>query len=900
MIDNFNELVNVEAIKTLFNQFSTITKIGIALIEHPSKKVIFISGWEGICEEFHRKSPDSFNNCFLSDVYTSDDLVDQHNIKICMCKNGLIHGTIPIIINDRHIATIITGQVLLEKPDINEFKEQAKKYGFDERIYIERLQEVPVILEKDFKEQLLFLKELSNIVAEIGLKNLSLKNLNLQQKEIFLNREEELKYQNEELTRKKNILNSINTLFLETLTCDTLAEVGTCCLSLALELTKSKFGLIGEVNEHYTFDVLALNDPGWHMCRIPREKAIKLLSNMEIKGLWGKVINEKKSYYTNDPATVPESTGIPEGHPEINTFMGVALKYHNKTIGMIALANKENGYDNNDLESIELLSAGFVEALYRKKRDDQIANYQNNLEKLVKERTNELQEQNKQLQAKEEELVIQNEDLQALNVELEQAQEKLLLTQFSTDNSSVPKFWIESDGRFSYVNKAACRSLGYSIEELMSLHIFDISKEYNKTKWEADWQELEAKKNLIFETELIRKDKSIMPVQVVANYFNYGGKKINVTNIFDLTERKVFEETLKENELIYRSLLNNLPQKIFYKDRNSVYLICNESYASDFGLKPEDMKGKNDYEFFPSNLAERYRGDDREVMELKQISEFDEPYMKEGKEYFIHTTKVPIINEYNQSIGILGIFWDVTTKVLAERGLKQLLEDLERSNKELEQFAYVASHDLQEPLRMITSYVQLLQKRYKGKLDEEADEFIGFAVDGASRMKVLINDLLTYSRIGTRDLSPENIDSNALVDQALVNLKYSIENSNAIINKDNLPVIKADIIQMIQLFQNLIGNAIKFSPDKQPEINISAQQINNYWQFSIKDNGMGISSEYYDKIFEIFQSLHGKTKYGGTGIGLAICKKILERHHGKIWVESELGKGSIFYFTIPL
>ncbi len=235
----------------------------------------------------------------------------------------------------------------------------------------------------------------------------------------------------------------------------------------------------------------------------------------------------------------------------------------------------------------------------------------------------------------------------------------------------------------------------------------------------------------------------------------------------------------------------------------------------------------------------------------------------------------------------------------AEEKLKETMEELERSNQELGHFAYVASHDLQEPLRMVASYVQLLKKRYKGKLDDDADEFIGFAVDGAKRMQGLINDLLTYSRVGTKGKPFEPTNSETIFKQATDNLKIAIEESAAVITHEPLPTVMADGSQLSQLLQNLIGNGIKFKSDGQPQINVSAQKKDNEWLFSVHGNGIGIDPKDQERIFKIFQRLHSRSEYPGTGIGLAVCKKIVERHGGRIWVESEPGEGSTFYFTIP-
>ena len=235
----------------------------------------------------------------------------------------------------------------------------------------------------------------------------------------------------------------------------------------------------------------------------------------------------------------------------------------------------------------------------------------------------------------------------------------------------------------------------------------------------------------------------------------------------------------------------------------------------------------------------------------------------------------------------------------SEEELRKTVADLERSNAELERFAYVASHDLQEPLRMISSYTQLLAKRYQGKLDADADDFIGYAVDGAKRMQQLINDLLAYSRVGTRGKLFTPTDCETVFDTAVANLDISIEENKAKVTHDPLPTVMADEGQLVQLFQNLIGNGIKFHGRKPPRVHVSAEQKKKEWVFSVKDNGIGIDPQYFDRVFIIFQRLH-RAEYPGTGIGLAIAKRIVHRHGGRIWIESQPGKGSTLYFTIPL
>jgi len=248
---------------------------------------------------------------------------------------------------------------------------------------------------------------------------------------------------------------------------------------------------------------------------------------------------------------------------------------------------------------------------------------------------------------------------------------------------------------------------------------------------------------------------------------------------------------------------------------------------------------------------------------------------------------------------VLFAIQDLTERKRAADLLAQNMLALQISNEALEQFAHIASHDLQEPLRMVASYLQLLSRRYKGRLDGDADEFIDFAVDGTYRMKRLIEDLLKYSRVGRSAPWTKPLRSEDALREALGNLRGAIEATGAVVTWDDLPVLMAEEVQLVQLFQNLVGNAIKYRGSRKPEIHISAKPSDAGWIFSVSDNGIGIEPQYFERIFSIFQRLHGSQEYEGTGIGLAICKRILQHQGGRIWLESEAGKGSTFYFELP-
>jgi light-regulated signal transduction histidine kinase (bacteriophytochrome) len=245
---------------------------------------------------------------------------------------------------------------------------------------------------------------------------------------------------------------------------------------------------------------------------------------------------------------------------------------------------------------------------------------------------------------------------------------------------------------------------------------------------------------------------------------------------------------------------------------------------------------------------------------------------------------------------------EIEERKRAEAEQQKLLAEVERSNQELEQFAYVASHDLQEPLRLVSAYTQLLMQRYRNKLDADADPLVNFITEGVTRMQRLIQDLLAFSRVSARGRPFARTEGAKILEEALRNLSLAIREQQAVITHDPLPALMCDETQFVQLFQNLIGNAIKFRRKEPPRIHVGVHKTagGHAWQFSVRDNGIGIEPEFYERVFVIFQRLHARKKYAGTGIGLAICKRVVERHSGRIWVESEKDKGSTFFFTVPL
>jgi PAS domain S-box-containing protein len=354
----------------------------------------------------------------------------------------------------------------------------------------------------------------------------------------------------------------------------------------------------------------------------------------------------------------------------------------------------------------------------------------------------------------------------------------------------------------------------------------------------------------------------------------------------------------------FRGLLESAPDGVVIVDAAGLIQIVNRQTEVLFGYPRAEILGHPVEELLPERFRGRHlghRADYQSDPHTRAMGTGLELFglRRDGSEFPLEISLSPMTLDDGETL-IISNVRDVTARKAADERLRAVAADLARSNAELEQFAYVASHDLQEPLRMVASYTQLLARRYEGKLDADADEFIGFAVDGARRMQQLINDLLTYSRVGTRALLLEAVDTNGLVDQVASDLAAAIAESKAMVTRDNLPVVWGDSIQLHQLFQNLLANAVKFHrPAETPRVHVSAVQEHGAWRFSVTDNGIGMEPQYLERIFVLFQRLHSRADYPGTGMGLAICKKIVERHGGQIGVSSAPGQGTEFHFTLP-
>jgi PAS domain S-box-containing protein len=475
------------------------------------------------------------------------------------------------------------------------------------------------------------------------------------------------------------------------------------------------------------------------------------------------------------------------------------------------------------------------------------------------------------------------------------------------DNVDLLSLMLDREGRITYCNDYLLRLTGWARDEVIGRDWFELFMPSTGDDMKAAFSAVLADtpsaahhENTILTRSggkrLIRWNNTVLR--------STEGVAIGTASIGDdITERKDAERHLAQMESRYRGLLEAAPDAMVVVNEVGDIVLLNVQAETQFGYRRDELLGRKVKSIIPEGFAERIVADGLRSAEdalAQQIGMGVElaGRRRDGSEFPIELMLSPLLSE--EGILVTSAIRDITGRKAAEAQLLEKVEELNRSNGELAQFAAFVSHDLQEPLRMVASYVKLLSKRYKGKLDSDADEYIAFAAEGAARMHQLIHDLLLYSRVGTKGKELGDIESEKSLEQAIINLRGAIQESGALVTYDPLPPVRADERQLIQLFQNLVGNAIKYQSPGTPKIHISAtRNSGKKWVFAVRDNGLGIDPQYFEKIFGMFQRLHKRDEFAGTGIGLAICKKIVERHGGNISVESQPGEGSTFRFALP-
>ena len=551
------------------------------------------------------------------------------------------------------------------------------------------------------------------------------------------------------------------------------------------------------------------------------------------------------------------------------------------------------------------------------------------IEKMVGERTSELQTANEEMERQIADRRIAQQSLRDSEALYHSLVEYVPMNIFRKDR----------EGRFTFCNKRFCEAVGKTEEELHGKTDMDLFPVELAEKYQLDDQEVldtgeifsdveqyqdaqgRTRHNEVLKTAIRDSDHQIVGTQGIfwdvterhqaEEQLQKTAAELALANqqlahINDRLEKEVEEHerteaALRDSEQRLQAILDNTSALIYLKTLDGRYELVNREFSRVLGLPFREIIGKTAGDLFSEEEAGQIQANDAEVIRTGELMECEEVTFHEETPSTYISIKFPLRQPDGEMYAIAGISTDITDRKQSEQEIKNFAEALKKSNEELEQFAYVASHDLQEPLRMVASYVQLLQRRYSEKLDEQANEFIHFAVDGAKRMQTLIQDLLEYSRVSTRGGAFVEVDCEKVLQDTMRNLTKAVEGSGADVSVGTMPrKLVGDATQLAQLFQNLIGNAIKFfDPDRSPKISVTSERVDGCWRFSVADNGIGIDPKYADRIFVIFKRLNSREHYEGTGIGLAVCKRIVDRHGGRIWFDSEPGKGTTFHFEIP-
>lgn len=472
---------------------------------------------------------------------------------------------------------------------------------------------------------------------------------------------------------------------------------------------------------------------------------------------------------------------------------------------------------------------------------------------------------------------------------------------------------VDRDGCILLVNGKLQQMLGFSCEELVGKKIDEL---FPESKRGSQFQNREGRAvDAAMQTTTERHEVyglhqsgSKIPVELAMRPVESNSSlsmKISImASVIDISVRREQEQENERQRSEVQTILDLLPAMVIYKDTRNHIVRINQAAAKMLNVSsPEDVEGFHCSRLFAEH--EKYFRDDQQVMAsgTPKLGIVETMTLDSGEVRWASTDKIPVIDQNSETTGVIAVIHDITDMKVGEENLRRINAELRRSNEELSQFAYVASHDLQEPLRKINSFCSLLDQEYGELLDSDGKRYLHYVVDGSNRMRTLIQDLLSYSKVGSQTSHLVQVDANESANTAIANLAVLIDESAAVVTMDKLPTVLANPVQLTQLFQNLISNALRYRREVPPRIHLGfradAKNSEHVWQFSVSDNGLGIEPQYFDQIFGVFKRLHAMDTHPGTGIGLAICKRIMQRVGGEIWVESELGSGSTFYFTVP-
>jgi PAS domain S-box-containing protein len=646
------------------------------------------------------------------------------------------------------------------------------------------------------------------------------------------------------------------------LECHTFKEAARRIFDAARQATGATAGYIALLSDDGMENEVVFLEAGGLPCSVDPELP------MPIRGLRAEAYAEAKVVYENDFEKSEWVRFMPAGHVAMDNVMFAPLTVDDRVLGIIGLANKSTDFTDEDAALAQAFGDMAAMALRRVHMEEALRESEERFRSFF-------------------------------------------------ENAQIGVALVDQSTKFQAANPFMCSWLGYTEQELQGLTVDEVTHPEDWKRERALIQEMrEGKRDFVrVEKRYVTKEGEIVWGDLATNIIHdaQGSYLFGLGTVVDVSERKRAEQALRESEVRFRSFVEQSSDGFVLTDTEGRVLEWNRAQEEITQISRSEALGTPIWELLcriapvekrSPEVAEALRSSVLASLRTGQGPGLNtwlerRAQRPDGTECILRTVTFPIAVD-DGSFAIGSTTRDVTARRRVEEQLGYYAAQLKRSNQELEQFAYVISHDLREPLRTVKGFLELLERRYAGDLDQQAGEFIDYAVEGAERMQEMIGALLDLARVGTQGRPFASTDVDALLERTLHLLKQAVDDAGAEVTHDPLPVVMADEAQLAQVFQNLIANALKFRQgDEVPRVHIAAERVDDMWRFSVADNGIGVDSRQADRIFQIFQRLHPREAYPGTGIGLALCKRIVERHGGRIWVESEPGQGSTFYFTWP-
>ena len=919
---SFRDLVDLKRMRAIFEKFSAATGFTIRFLDHPGMTTLIAAGRRDLCTEFHGGCPVCEDVCLKSDKRLTDRLCARGETLIGTCDHGLSYCAAPVVINGEQIATITAGQVLLREPDPEFFKKRAALHGLDERQYPKALKEVPVASEEKLRGLTGYLGEVVSLMAEQGRSRLELEEKSeILEEMIVANEVTRNALKTSEAKYRALFDNAGAGIFIADVLTEKLLDVNKRAEALT---GRSREELIGldrallhprDQSEYYrqhfkkhisdgtvtSSDALIERKDG---VRVPVQisaTVVEIGGRKVIQGLFEDISERKRMEdalklselkFRDLAETLPdlvwetdESGACSYVSPKIRDLLGFEAGEALGKSPAIFIFGEEGEAQN-----------GLKDALQKKTPF-------RNIEREVRHKDGRL-------------LALESSgnpvfgpdgryrgyrgvtrDITARKRLEDENELKAMLL----DTVKDAIYMHDRGGQIVYANEAAYAQLGYTEEEMRDVSFQQLLAPESAARFAEQTESTIKLGKAVFESEHLRADGGIMPAETHAHALELDNETFIMRVVRDITDRKQAERALKESEEKFRVTFENAPIGMCLTDTEGRILTANGALCAAGGYSMEEILHMSSSDFtHPDDLAFSREWMRRIVAGKSAPASIEKRYIgKDGRVISALVSASLLKRAHGTPMGVIIALQDITARKEAERAQRELMKELENTNAEITQFNSLIAHDLQEPLRMVRSYSQLLERRLAGKLDPEGAEFLGYVMNGGRLMQKMLEDLMTYMRAGASPEVLQEVDMALVVDQVLLLLKGPIDDAKAAVTCGSLPVVAADRAQMTHLVQNLVSNALKFRGPQAPRIAISCEASDGEYVFKVSDNGIGIAPQFSRRVFKIFQRLHTREKYPGTGVGLALCKKIIENHCGRIWVESEPGKGSDFYFSLP-